>query len=229
MGMVYDSCVEMAFGAPLCVGLASLNRAKQAAVRQVFRRAGVPYTLIASGVPSGVSAQPTSDAETVRGALNRVHGLIAAHASIDLAIAFEGGIQRELFGTFLCEWCAVADRRGATTLGSGPRIPLPPQVVRDLEGGLELGEIFDKLVGRRGVGATEGAYGILTRNVLTRADADGEALIAALAKYLQPEFYESIDLSPKIIEALTEAFEKRPHGSRRAGRESAAQLELLPS
>jgi non-canonical (house-cleaning) NTP pyrophosphatase len=62
------------------VVVASLNPVKAGAVREAFDRQfpAARFELVLVNVPSGVDDQPMSDAETLRGARNRVANARAA-------------------------------------------------------------------------------------------------------------------------------------------------------
>jgi inosine/xanthosine triphosphatase len=217
----------MVHGGFFIVGVASLNRAKRAAVRQVMRRFSLPYKMLATAVPSGVGAQPQDDNETIRGALNRVRGLLESQSSVDLAVAFEGGIHRTESGVYATEWCAIGDRAGRATVGGGARILLPAQVSKQLDEGRELGTAFDELVGNTGTGAGEGAFGILTAGLVDRTDVDAQAFVLAMTRYLRPDLFGSSNLPHPVAEALTAAIRKRSDTKGRASLPLPEQLELL--
>jgi inosine/xanthosine triphosphatase len=217
----------MVNGGNLIVGLASLNRAKRAAVRQVMRRFSLPYRMLATAVPSGVSAQPKDDSETIRGALNRVRGLLQSQGTVDLAVAFEGGIHRTESGVYVSEWCAVADRAGRATVGGGARVILPEHVATQIDQGRDLGDVFDELVGHVGTGAGVGAYGILTAGLVDRTDVDAQAFVLAMTRYLRPDLYGTSNFSLALAQALTAALRRRSDVKPRAALSPPEQLELL--
>lgn len=182
----------------LRVGVGSANAAKVNAVRAVLRRLRAPYRLVVCPSSSGVPEQPTSDEETVRGALQRAQGVLAA-TEVDLAIAFEGGVDRTLFGTFAVEWCVVHDRSGVRGFGGGPRVLLPSALAERVQ----LGEPLSEAIERSGIGrasARGGVFGLLTRNLVTRESANREALTLALARFVDAPLYG--DKSPSEVAAL---------------------------
>ena len=146
MAFGYARPVNSAHSAPshsragpiLRVGVGSTNAAKVKAVRAVFRRLRVAHELVVCPAPSGVSEQPASEEETLRGAVHRAQSVLA-RTDVDLAIAFEGGIDRTLFGTFAVEWCAVHDRGSVMGLGGGSKILLPDMLAERVQKGETLG------------------------------------------------------------------------------------------
>ena len=205
------------------LGLASANRAKEAAVRLAFRRLRVPYRLVTVPVDSRVSSQPRTEQETILGASNRAQALLE-RTRVDLAIAFEGGVDRNLWGTFTCEWCVVLDRFGSRGIGGGAQLLLPPDVADALAAGEDLGAITDRLTNRTGTGSAEGILGILTRGRVSRSEAHAQILTLALARYLSAPFYEnrSAPTSTIVSALLVERL-----GTRRPEHcEKPTQLEL---
>jgi inosine/xanthosine triphosphatase len=191
----------------LRVGVGSANAAKVSAVRAVLRRLRAPYRLVVCPAPSGVSDQPKSDEEALQGAVHRAQGVLAA-TDVDLAIAFEGGVDRTLFGTFAVEWCAVHDRAGVQGLGGGPRVLLPSTIAERIQ----LGQPLSVALERSGVGRASprgGIFGLLTRNVVTRESANREALVLALARFLEAPLYgdkSSSEIAALLGERLVDHF-----------------------
>ncbi len=188
----------------------------------------VPFRLTPKQTSSGVSPQPMSEDETIRGAVNRATAVIGAGA-FDLAIAFEGGVDRTLWGTFACEWCAVVDRDGSVGLGGGTKVLLPEAVWSQLSPEKELGTVADNLFGVTGSGASSGIFGLLTRDLVTRASVHEMALALALSRLLNASLYEQ-GVSAKTIGALiVSALGAKPRRRAPKPLPSPAQLSLLHS
>ncbi|PYZ97159.1 inosine/xanthosine triphosphatase [Alteribacter lacisalsi] len=148
--------------------IASENPAKVAAVKQLFRPED-HYNVIAKPVSSGVSAQPGSEEETLKGAVNRAHTLVHQFGA-PVGIGLEGGIT-ELGGVmYLCNWGALAVESGAFFTAGGARIPLPDEVSVLIKKGEELGDVIDQYASRSGVRYREGTVGVLTGGAVTRDD-----------------------------------------------------------
>lgn len=211
----------------LTIGLASTNRAKRSALQRVIRRFRLPATVLEISAESRVSAQPSTEEETIQGAINRVNQVLLATPEVELAVAFEGGIERTRWGLFLLEWCVVGDRSGIRGFGGGPKLQLPDEVVRAHGQGATMGEIFDRLMRRRGTGAREGAFGILTGQMVTRSDVDEQALLLALARYLEPHFYGADAVLSPISSAFAEALQRDRGHKAHPAQILYEQLELL--
>ena len=71
----------------MLVAIGSTNSAKVNAVKNVAEKFG--FSVVAQSVPSNVSNQPRSDAETIQGATNRARNVLEATKS-DIGIGLEG-------------------------------------------------------------------------------------------------------------------------------------------
>jgi inosine/xanthosine triphosphatase len=173
---------------------------------------------------SGVSEQPQSDEETARGALNRAQGVLAS-TDVDLAIGFEGGIDRTLFGTFAVEWCVICDRNGVHGFGGGPKLLLPEALAERVRAGEPLGSAIQQWT-TLNTSARGGVFGLLTRGLVTRERANRDALLLALARFLEAPLYsEEIagDVTTILAERLVSHF-TREDPPRRFGEQLSLRL-----
>jgi len=117
--------------------LGSGNPAKLESAQFVVDRLFAGVKVEAIIVPTGVSAQPTSDAETIDGAIFR-----ARHAreqtGADYGIGMQGGMNQVGERWFECGWIAVVDREGNVGLGSSGRFEIPLSFVEQIRSGKEL-------------------------------------------------------------------------------------------
>ena len=154
--------------------------------------------LVARPVETGVSRMPLSDMQLMRGARNRaeaVRGLLASEGrAADFYVGLEGGFHSITFDgerrTFLHGWAYATDgARGY--FGHAPAVTVPPSIVARVEGtGRELGEVIDEVAGSTDVRSREGAWGVLSRGLLTRAMSFETALIAAFAPFYNAGLYD---------------------------------------
>jgi inosine/xanthosine triphosphatase len=154
--------------------------------------------LVARAVETGVSRMPLNDTQLMRGARNRadaVCGLFATEGRrADLYVGLEGGFHSITFDgarrTFLHGWAYVSDgARGY--FGHAPAVTIPPSIVARVEGsGRELGEVMDEVAGQSDVRSRQGAWGVLSKGLLTRAMSFETALIAAFAPFYNARLYE---------------------------------------
>ncbi|HLZ63362.1 MAG TPA: inosine/xanthosine triphosphatase [Ktedonosporobacter sp.] len=139
-------------------------------------------------VPSGVSDQPHSDAETLRGALNRAETAYQREPLADFWVGLEGGVEEQYDGVMAFAWAVV---KSQTLIGKGKTgsFFLPPAVVELLKAGKELGEADDIVFQRANSKQQNGAVGILTSDVITRTEYYKAAVILALIPVRNPELY----------------------------------------
>jgi inosine/xanthosine triphosphatase len=164
----------------------STNPAKLQPVKEVAKILFGAADVIGVEIPSGVSAQPLSEQETVRGALERARDALLSGAA-DYGVGIEGGIATVGGMWFGFTWVAVVDPEGRTGLASSARYPLPARIGQAVLGGRELAEVVDEVAGTRGIGRREGMMGLLTRGRVTRASATAQALHFAFSRFLAPE------------------------------------------
>lgn len=171
------------------IGVGSTNPVKIEAASEGFELAGVESSIVEFDVNSGVSEQPTSDREAITGAKNRAER-VRGIDNFDFNVGIEGSISDTEFGMFLTGWAYLIDELGEEYIGGGGRLELPQSVADRIRHGEELGPIMDDITDREEVKKGPGAIGIFTDGIITRKDAYRDALIFALAKFLNPEFYD---------------------------------------
>ena len=170
--------------------IASTNPVKIQAAVNGFQRLfpGSELNVIAVAIPSDVAHQPLSDEETLRGALNRSANAQAAHPHADYWIGIEGGIQPIEQEMTAFAWIVV---RSKEMIGKGRTgtFFLPPAVSELIRQGKELGEADDIVFGRTNSKQENGAVGLLTDNVIDRAQLYEHAMILALIPFKNEALY----------------------------------------
>ena len=141
---------------------------------------------------------PLTDWELMSGARQRALAvqdiLRDQRLEADLYVGLEGGFHSISvdgeWHTFLRGWAFVTDdTRGS--FGMSPSIEVPETIVREvIQGRRELGDVIDDVAGVRDVRSRQGAWGILSRDLLTRSMSFEAALIAAFAPFYNPDLYE---------------------------------------
>jgi inosine/xanthosine triphosphatase len=170
--------------------IASTNPVKLQAATNGFQGLfpGSELNVIAANVPSGVTHQPLSDDETLRGALNRSANAQAAHPNADYWIGIEGGIQPIEQEMAAFAWIVVRSKEMIGKGRSGTFF-LPPAVTELIRQGKELGEADDIVFGRSNSKQENGAVGLLTDNVIDRAQLYEHAMILALIPFKNVALY----------------------------------------
>lgn len=145
----------------------SENQAKLKAVQQVTEQHLDDCRIEACKVPSGVSAQPVGDEETMQGAVNRAKAAGALREGT-YGVGLEGGV-RTINGTmYLCNWGALAVPDGEIFTAGGAQIPLPEELAEEIRNGRELGDAVDQFFKKQNIRLSEGAMGMLTAHAVRR-------------------------------------------------------------
>lgn len=147
-------------------------------------------TFIGKSVDSGVSDQPMTNEETLLGAENRANRLKSTYPDGDFFVGIEGGIQSRGNEMEAFAWVVI--------LGSGiegkaqtSTFQLPPKIVDLIHQGIELGHADDLVFKRKNSKTGNGAVGILTGNVIDRAEYYRHAVILALIPFMNLELYHN--------------------------------------
>ena len=170
--------------------IASTNPIKVQAAVYGFQRLfpGSELNVIAVSVSSEVAHQPMSDEETLRGAVNRSANARAAYPNADYWIGIEGGVQPIGSEMTAFAWIVV---RSKEMIGKGRTgtFFLPPAVAELIRQGKELGEADDIVFGRLNSKQDNGAVGLLTDDVIDRAQLYEHAMILALIPFKNKALY----------------------------------------
>lgn len=169
--------------------VASQNPVKIEAVKdglQAFLNDEIEITGVS--VPSGVSDQPMSEAETLQGASNRVSKLIDLHPGYDYYVGLEGGVEETASGLMAFAWMVISngERIGKARTAS---FFLPPKVAELVHSGMELGHADDVVFAKTNSKQQNGAVGLLTNDVITRKSLYLPAVQMAFIPFLNPELY----------------------------------------
>ena len=157
----------------------------------------IDANVVARRVEVSVPSMPITDWQLMQGARERAlaakDSLHARRLDADIYVGLEGGfhsisIEGE-WHTFLRGWAYATDgERGA--FGAAPSISVPPEIVKKVvEGRRELGLVIDEVTGGRDLRSKQGAWGVLSRDLVTRSMSFEIALIAAFAPFYNPKFY----------------------------------------
>src|SRR5438034_9781068 len=167
--------------------------ARVAEIDSAWRDASV----VARSVKTDAPAMPLTDWELMSGARQRALAvrkiLVEQNLETDLYVGLEGGfhsisVEGE-WHTFLRGWAFVTDgERGC--FGATPSISVPEAIRKNvIEGKRELGLVIDEVAGTRDVRSRQGAWGVLSRDLITRSLSFELALIAAFAPFYNAELY----------------------------------------
>jgi inosine/xanthosine triphosphatase len=173
--------------------VASHNPVKIQAALNGFQKMfpGEQFEMQGISVPSGVSDQPMTSAETLQGALNRARG--AAQQPADYWVGLEGGCEAMQSEMQAFAWVVVLskDRIGKSRTGT---FTLPDEITRLVRQGVELGEADDRVFNRSNSKQNNGAVGILTDDVIDRTAYYEQAVILALIPFKNPNLsFETVE------------------------------------
>lgn len=175
---------------------------------------GTRFEVVGVAVESGVSHTPSSHEELMRGARQRAEALIQLARgngeTWKYFVGLEGGLDVVQEGAsvedmqwraslkqygrrrvFLESWAYVTDGvRGHYGRSGG--IELPEALAREvLENGVELSVAIDEFAGAVGIRDSQGAWGVLSNNFITRQEAFRIAVIAAFAPFYNEKMYRA--------------------------------------
>ena len=175
---------------------------------------GAVFEVVGAEVESGVSHTPSSCEELMRGARQRAEALaklaqetrepwnyfVGLEGGLD--VVYEGVSQDEMLRhaamkqnghrrVFLESWAYVMDgTRGHYGRSGG--IELPEALAHEvLENGVELGVAIDRFAGAVGIRDAQGAWGVLSSNLIARQEAFRVAVIAAFAPFYNARMYRA--------------------------------------
>ncbi|MFB4163068.1 DUF84 family protein [Alteribacillus sp. JSM 102045] len=165
--------------------IGSENKAKIQAAASVFPSDA--YKIKGFRVDTTVSEQPFSEEETKKGAISRAKAALAKDAFF--GVGLEGGVEPMDDGLYLCNWGGLADQEGRVFTAAGAKILLPKEVADGLYKGEELKTVMDAYTNRKGVSHNEGAVGIFSDGLVSRAK-----MFAHIVRLLygQWEFYQKL-------------------------------------
>ena len=172
------------------------------------------FEVVGAEVPSGVGHTPLSRAEIMAGARRRAEALVSIGRergeTWSYFVGLEGGLDvlcepASCSGTgggaggrdaahgrsvFLVSWAYVTDGSGRGCFGQAGGIALPEALAaRVVDEGVELAEAIDAFAGTTGVRDAQGAWGVLTSNLITRQDVFRTAVINAFAPFFNAKLY----------------------------------------
>jgi inosine/xanthosine triphosphatase len=156
------------------------------------------FEVVGVEVGSGVGHTPLSRAELMAGARQRAETLVRLAREHNepwrYFVGLEGGLDvveengRRL--VFLENWAYVTDGAGRSAYGQSGSILIPGALAEQvLDHGVDLAQAIDTYAGGQGIRDAQGAWGVLTRKLITRQDAFRVAVINAFAPFFNVSVY----------------------------------------
>lgn len=172
----------------MLIAVGSTNPAKIKAAKLVVKKIFPKAKVEAVDVSSGVSSQPKTDEESIKGAINRAKKALK-NTNADYGIGMEGGLNKIGKNHFESGWIAVVDKKGNIGLGSSARWQVSGKISKALLEGKELAEVVNTMTGREDVHTKEGIMGLITSGHLPRHIAYTHGIIFAFAPFLSDKKY----------------------------------------
>jgi non-canonical (house-cleaning) NTP pyrophosphatase len=187
----------------MIIALGSDRAAKIMAVRAAATRIATvdarwnEAMLTARAVETGVPAMPLTDWQLMHGARTRAEAvreqLQKEGASAQLYVGLEGGFHSlnvdDEWHTFLRGWAYATDGTQGY-FGASPSVSVPASIAdMVIDGKRELSVVIDEVTNERDVRSRQGAWGVFSRDLLTRSASFEAALIAAFAPFYNPGLY----------------------------------------
>jgi inosine/xanthosine triphosphatase len=161
----------------------SVNPVKVEAVRTVMEKIFGNVRITAVEVDTGVPEQPFEE-QTREGAVNRAKGALGMH---DLSVGIEAGVFETEDGLYDYQYCAVLDRDGKITIGTGMGFRYPDKISDLVRKGYTVGHAVHEIYGDSEIGKKQGAIGLLSKGLVDRKSLTEQSLSAAMVPRLWDE------------------------------------------
>jgi inosine/xanthosine triphosphatase len=187
------------------VAVGSTRRPKLGAVSDAVRTfgpalcVGAVFEVVGFEVESGVSHTPSSRVELMRGARQRADALMLVvkekNEAFRYFVGLEGGLDvlhdNRARRVLLESWAYVTDGTEGYYGRSGG-IELPAALAHEvLDEGVELSVAIDRFAGAVGIRDAQGAWGVLSGDLITRQEAFRVAVVAAFAPFYNAKMYRA--------------------------------------
>jgi inosine/xanthosine triphosphatase len=188
------------------IAVGSKRAPKVEAVREAVKALGPLLHSTASFEVQGfeaattVSHTPRGRTELMAGARERCEALMRSkNEEAKYFVGLEGGLDviyeserekgRRL--VFLESWAFVCDADGKGFYGRSGAILLPEALAAEVvDRGIELSHAIEEYTGLQGVRDLQGAWGVLTKNLIDRQESFRIAVISAFAPFFNAEIYQ---------------------------------------
>jgi inosine/xanthosine triphosphatase len=161
----------------------SANRVKVEAVRTVMEKIFGDVRITAVEVDTGVPEQPF-EGQTREGAVNRAMRALGTH---DLSVGIEAGVFETVDGLYDYQYCAILDKEGKLTIGTGMGFRYPDEVSDLVRKGYTVGDAVHRIYGDSDIGKKQGAIGLLSKGLVDRKSLTEQSVSAAMVPRLWDE------------------------------------------
>ena len=167
----------------------SKNPVKLNATRNILRNIYGEIDISSIDVESGVPDQPFGLDETIKGAVNRAKK--AYSDDFDLSVGIESGLMETpntITGYIDLQWCAIFDG-DRITLGVSSGFEYPPEVIKEVLNGFEVGDVMDRITGITDLGTKKGAVSYLSKDMLDRTENTEQCVLTAMIPRMNEDIY----------------------------------------
>ena len=167
----------------------SKNPVKLNATRNILRKIYGEIDISSIDVESGVPDQPFGLDETIKGAVNRAKK--AYSDDFDLSVGIESGLMETpntITGYIDLQWCAIFDG-DRITLGVSSGFEYPPEVIKEVLNGFEVGDVMDRITGITDLGTKKGAVSYLSKDMLDRTENTEQCVLTAMIPRMNEDIY----------------------------------------
>jgi inosine/xanthosine triphosphatase len=177
----------MGFKLKIVVG--SKNPVKINATSNILSKIYGDIEVTSKDADSGVPNQPFGLDQTIKGAVNRAKN--AYSEEFDLSVGIESGLMEtpnSITGYIDLQWCAIFDG-DKITIGVSSGFEYPPEVIKEVLNGVEVGDVMDKITGVEDLGKKKGAVSHLSRDMLDRTENTEQCVLTAMIPRINEYIY----------------------------------------
>lgn len=189
----------------IIVAVGSTRRPKLNAVHEALKIFGpilnpnAQFEVVGEEVPSGVSHTPISRSELMSGARFRAEALVKLARERGepwkYFVGLEGGLdvvdEKGKRSVFLQSWAYVTNGISRGAYGQSGAVQMPDALATEvIERGTELSVAIDAYAGEQGIRDAQGAWGVLTQNLITRGESFRVAVVSAFAPFFNASLYD---------------------------------------
>ncbi len=167
----------------------SKNPIKLNATKNILTRIYGEIEISSLEVDSGIPDQPFGLDETIKGAVNRAKK--AYSIDVDLSVGIESGLietPNTITGYIDLQWCAIFDG-DRITLGVSSGFEYPPEVLKEVLSGVEVGDVMDRVTGINDLGQKKGAVSHLSHGLLDRTENTEQCVLTAMIPRMNEKIY----------------------------------------
>ena len=124
------------------IALGTTSKDKKKIAEKVLDDLNIKATIETFSVDSGVSDQPLSEEETIRGAGNRAKEALKKESRVEMGLGMEGGLSKIDNLWYLVCAVVLVDRLGKKYLGISEKLALPKEVSLKINRGAQFGQVI---------------------------------------------------------------------------------------